>query len=113
MIDAIKSCALKSGVEIIEVPAAYTSIVGKLKYQDMYSLSVHNAAAMVIGRLGFLNQSDKVVIDVSGSKERLKLEARSRSITLKKKSFLWFKQKFRISVRQKQPALTAPCLASG
>jgi IS605 OrfB family transposase len=111
MIEAIKSCALKSGVEVIEVPAAYTSIVGKLKYQDMYSLSVHNAAAMVIGRLGFLNKSDKVVIDVSGSEERPKLEARGQSVTLKKKSFLWFKSKFRVC--QKQPGLTAPCLVSG
>jgi IS605 OrfB family transposase len=112
MIEAIKSCALKSGVEVIEVPAAYTSIVGKLKYQDMYSLSIHNAAALVIGRLGFLSQPDKVVIDVSGSEERPKLEARGQSVTLKKKSFLWFKQKFRVSVCQKPPGLTAPCLAS-
>ena len=111
MIEAIKSCALKSGVEVIEVPAAYTSIVGKLKYMNMYSLSVHNAAAMVIGRLGFLNKSDKVVVDVSGSEERPKLEARGQSVTLKKKSLLWFKSKFRVC--QKQPALTAPCLVPG
>ena len=110
-IEAIKSRAVKEGVEILEVPAAYTSIVGKLKYQDMYSLSVHNAAAMVIGRRGFLNDSDKVVVDISGSEERPKLEARGRSITLKKKSLLWFKSKFRVC--QKQPALTGPCLAPG
>ena len=117
IIEAIKSRALKMGVEVIEVPAAYTSIVGKLKYQDMYSLSIHNAAALVIGRLGFLYKSDKVVIDVSGSEDRPKLEARSRSVTLKKKSLLWFKHKFRVRVRdrvyQKQPALTGPCLAPG
>jgi IS605 OrfB family transposase len=111
MIEAIKSCALKSGVEVIEVPAAYTSIVGKLKYIKMYSLSVHNAAAMVIGRLGLLPNSDKVVVDVSGSEERPKLEARGQSVTLKKKSLLWFKSKFRVC--QKQPALTAPCLVPG
>ena len=108
MIEAIKSCALKSGVEVIDVPAAYTSIVGKLKYMDMYSLSVHNAAAMVIGRLGLLNLADRVVVDVLGSEERPKLEARGRSVTLKKKSLLWFKSKFRVC--QKQPALTGPCL---
>jgi IS605 OrfB family transposase len=111
MIEAIKSCALKSGVEVIEVPAAYTSIIGKLKYQNMYSLSIHNAAAMVIGRLGLLNQADRVVVDVSGSEERLKLEARGQSVTLKKKSLLWFKSKFRVC--HKQPALTAPCLVPG
>ena len=111
MIEAIKSCALKSGVEVIEVPAAYTSIVGKLKYMDMYSLSVHNAAALVIGRLGLLNLPDKVVVDVSGSEERPKLEARGRSVTLKKKSLLWFKSKFR--VYQKQPLLTGAYLVPG
>ena len=118
MIEAIKSCALKSGVEVIEVPAAYTSIVGKLKYQNMYSLSVHNAAAMVIGRLGLLPKSDKVVMDVSGSKDRPTLEGRGQSVTLKKKSFLWFKSKFRVIERdralyQKLPALTGPCLVPG
>jgi len=114
LIEAIKSRAIKEGVEVIEVPAAYTSIVGKLKYQDMYSLSVHNAAAMVIGRLGFLYNSDKVVVDVSGSKDWPKLEARGRSVTLKKKSLLWFKSKFRVHTRdricQKQPLLTGACL---
>ena len=108
MIEAIKSRAIKEGVEVFEVPAAYTSVVGKLKYQNMYSLSVHNAAAMVIGRLGLLNNSDKVVVDVSGSEEMPKLEARGRSVTLKKKSLLWFKSKFRVC--QKPPALTGPCL---
>ena len=111
MIEAVKSRAVKEGVEVIEVPAAYTSVVGKLKYQDMYSLSVHNAAAMVIGRLGLLPKSDRVVVNVSGSEERPKLEARGRSVTLKKKSLLWFKSKFRIC--QKPPALTGPCLAPG
>jgi IS605 OrfB family transposase len=111
MIKAIKSCAIKSGVEVIEVPAAYTSIVGKLKYQKMYSLSVHNAAAMVIGRLGLLPNSDKVVVDVSGSEEWPKLEAGGQSVTLKKKSLLWFKSKFRVC--QKSPALTGPCLVPG
>jgi IS605 OrfB family transposase len=111
MIEAIKSCALKSGVEVIEVPAAYTSIVGKLKYMDMYSLSIHNAAALIIGRLGFLNKSDKVVVDVSDQNGLLKLEARGRTVSLRKKSFLWFKSKFRIC--QKQPALTGPCLVPG
>jgi IS605 OrfB family transposase len=111
LINAVKVRAYKEGVEIIEVPAAYTSIVGKLKYMDMYSLSVHNSAAMVIGRLGFLNRSDKVVVDVSNRSGLLKLEARGRTVSLKKKSFLWFKSKFRIC--QKPPGLTAPCLAPG
>ena len=114
LIEAVKSRAAKQGVEVIEILPAYTSMVGKLKYQDMYSLSVHNAAALVIGRFGFLNKADKVVIDVSGSEERPTLEARGRSVTLKKKSLLWFKSKFRVAERracQKPPLLTGACLA--
>lgn len=115
LIEAIKSRAAKQGVEVLEVPAAYTSIVGKLKYQDMYSLSVHNAAAFVIGRLGFLNKADKVVVDVSDRKGLSKLEARDRTVSLKKKSLLWFKSKFRVHTRDgtclKQPLLTGACLA--
>ena len=99
LIDAIKIKAYKEGVEVIEVPAAYTSIVGKLKYQNMYSLSTHNAAALVIGRLGYLDRADKVVVDVSESKDSVTLEGRSESVTLKKKSFPWFKSKFRVSTR--------------
>ena len=111
LLEAIKVRAYKESVEIIEVPAAYTSIVGKLKYMDMYSLSVHNAAALVIGRLGFLDKAEKVVVDVSDKGGLLNLEGRGRSVRLKKKSLLWLESKFRIYSRQKQPLLTGACLA--
>ena len=107
LLDSIKSRACRHGVEIIEVPAAYTSIVGKLKFMKMYSIPIHNAAAMVIGRMG-LGIVDKVVVSISEVEDLVTLEARSKSITLKRKSFLWFKSKFRIC--QKPPALTAPNL---
>ena len=107
LLDSIKSSASKFGVEVIETPAAYTSIVGKLKFMQMYSIPIHNAAAMVIGRMG-LGIVDKVVASISEAQDLVTLEARSKSITLKRKSFLWFKSKFRIC--QKPPALTAPDL---
>ncbi len=107
LLDSIKSRASKFGVEIIEIPAAYTSIVGKLKFMQMYSIPIHNAAAMVIGRMG-LGIVDKVVASISETQDLVTLEAQSKSITLKRRSFLWFKSKFRIC--QKPPALTAPNL---
>jgi IS605 OrfB family transposase len=107
MLNAIKSRAHRFGVEVIEVPAAYTSIVGKLKYMTMYSISIHTAAAMIIGRMG-LGIKDKVVVSISELKDLVTLEARSESVALKRKSFLWLKSKFRIC--QKQPTLTASCL---
>ena len=107
LLDSIKSRACRCGVEIIEVPAAYTSIVGKLKFMQIYSIPIHNAAAMVVGRMG-LGIVDKVVASISEAQDLVTLEARSESVTLKRKSFLWFKSKFRIC--QKSPALTAPDL---
>src|SRR5450631_2415592 len=39
-----------SGIEVVEVKAAYSSIIGKLKYARRYGLSVHRAAAFVLAR---------------------------------------------------------------
>ena len=35
-----------------KVKPAYTSIIGRFKYQTQYGISVHHAAALVIGRRG-------------------------------------------------------------
>jgi IS605 OrfB family transposase len=52
IIEAIKSRAEKFGIEVLEVNPAFTSILGILKYQKMYSLNRHTAAALVIARRG-------------------------------------------------------------
>jgi IS605 OrfB family transposase len=39
-----------SGIEVVEVKAAYSSIIGKQKYARRYGLSVHRAAAFVLAR---------------------------------------------------------------
>jgi IS605 OrfB family transposase len=49
---AIERTALRSAVGLKKVNPAFTSIVGQLKYQGMYSLNRHTAAALVIARLG-------------------------------------------------------------
>ncbi|HNU60659.1 MAG TPA: IS200/IS605 family accessory protein TnpB-related protein [Methanofastidiosum sp.] len=50
--EAIKVQAIKHGVLVEEVNPAFTSIIGKLKYQGMFSLSSHDSAALVIARRG-------------------------------------------------------------
>ena len=45
--------AIREGVETIKVNPAYTSIIGKYKYQKQFGLTVHQAAAMVIARRGY------------------------------------------------------------
>ena len=52
IIEAIKDRAAKVGIEVLEVNPAFTSILGILKYQKMYSLNRHTAAALVIARRG-------------------------------------------------------------
>jgi len=96
MLDAIRSRATRMGVEVVEVNPAFTSILGKLKYQDMYSLNVHTAAALVIARRGqgFLESqrfTDKL-FGLGGS--RVKLEARSREHTLRPKAWSWLRDEF-------------------
>jgi len=45
--------AIRQGVEVIKVNPAYTSIIGRYKYQKQFGLTVHQAAAMVIARRGY------------------------------------------------------------
>ena len=46
------------GIELIKVNAAYTSFIGRLKYNNQVDFNVHQAAAMVIARRG-LGFSDR------------------------------------------------------
>jgi IS605 OrfB family transposase len=41
-----------SGIEVVEVKAAYSSKIGQQKYARRYGLSVHRAAALVLARRG-------------------------------------------------------------
>jgi len=96
MLHAINSRATKMGVEVIEVNPAFTSILGKLKYQDMYSLNVHTAAALVIARrgMGYL-ESQRFTDKLHGlGGSRVTLEGRSRSHTFKPKAWSWMKDQF-------------------
>jgi IS605 OrfB family transposase len=45
----------ENGIEFLKVNPAFTSVQGRLKYSGMFNISVHEAAAYVIGRraLGF------------------------------------------------------------
>lgn len=60
LLEAIKRCAAKRGVPIRHVHPAYTSIIGRLKYMTHYQLTVHEAAAFVIGRRGLGIQKEHI-----------------------------------------------------
>ncbi len=54
LLTAVERQAAREGVALRKVKPAYTSIIGRFKYQPQYGISVHHAAALVIGRRGGL-----------------------------------------------------------
>ncbi len=61
IIELIKNRSYDKGIEVIEVNPAYTSKIGKFKYQNKYKLTTHQSAAFVIARRGLLSYT-KVIL---------------------------------------------------
>ena len=57
-LNIIKLRCAERGIELIKVNAAYTSFIGRLKYNTQVGFNIHQAAAMVIARRG-LGLSDR------------------------------------------------------
>lgn len=60
MLQAIERNCKRYGVELIQVHPAFTSVIGRLKYQPQYRINVHQSAALVIGRRGQRLNHEKV-----------------------------------------------------
>jgi len=67
LLRTIKSRAVKESFVQIEVFPAYSSIIGAIKYQKMYGLSAHEAAAFVIGRRGLGYNKENIPKEFSQS----------------------------------------------
>jgi IS605 OrfB family transposase len=52
VISSIKACAFRSGVGVIEVNPAFTSVIGSVNYAQVKGISVHMGAAVAIARRG-------------------------------------------------------------
>jgi IS605 OrfB family transposase len=114
IIEAIQSRAIKDGVAVKEVHSAFTSILGQLKYQKMYSLNRHTSAGLVIGRrgLGIKEKQTFIVKDKTDKKEKsdkdkLNLEGRDLSIDMTRKAWSWLQEGF---LKTKSATLTGSCL---
>ena len=67
IISLFKSRSFDKGLEVIEINPAYTSVIGKFKYQNQYKLTTHQSAALVIARRGLLSIVKKIpIIDKKG-----------------------------------------------
>jgi len=82
LLTALKSKCIENGIMYKKVNPAFTSVIGKFKYQKMYNISIHESAAYVIGRRG-LNFNKKlslhkypseivksVVLDLAGDRTK-------------------------------------------
>ncbi|MFQ6071251.1 MAG: hypothetical protein ACE5KT_00920 [Methanosarcinales archaeon] len=74
IVNTIKTRALKEDFVIKEVHPAYSSIIGKLKYKDIYGLNDHQSAAFVIGRraLGFTDRMPVVLQNIGSQSLKLR-----------------------------------------
>jgi len=75
MIRTVKSRAIKEGFVHLETFAAYSSIIGAIKYQKMYGLSTHEVAAFIVGRRGLGFNKERIPKELS---EGLEPEGRRR-----------------------------------
>ncbi len=65
IIQTIQAQAIKQKITIKSINPAYTSILGKIKYQRCYGLNAHQAAALVIARRG-LGFKEKLYAHING-----------------------------------------------
>jgi IS605 OrfB family transposase len=68
---------MRLGFRIKKVNPAYTSVIGRFKYMKKYGLSVHESAALVIGRrgLGYRERLPKELMDTIKTKVKRHLVA--------------------------------------
>jgi IS605 OrfB family transposase len=79
----LKSRSWRSGVRLYEVNPAFTSLIGRIKFAKRYGITVHQAAALTIGRrfLGYSEQPPRQmdqVPDGKGNFIHLSLPVRNR-----------------------------------
>ena len=79
IIQLFKSRCFDKGLELIEVNPAYTSKIGKFKYQNLYRLTTHQAASLVIARRALLSYEKTVKYK---SKENKEFIIRDKVITV-------------------------------
>ena len=86
IIELIKSRCFDKALETIEVNPAYTSKIGKFKYQDLYKLTTHQGAALVIARRGLLSYSKTI----KGTNNEIIIENKEKKISNRRSKYYCF-----------------------
>ncbi|ASS87613.1 hypothetical protein [Geobacillus stearothermophilus] len=92
MIKSLLSVAYKENIALVQVDAYYSSFIGKVKYQQMYGLSVHQSAAFVLARrgMGLKEKMPKNLLPVLFAKEAKKGQEVSDLFKHWKKAKAWY-----------------------
>ncbi|MDR6999643.1 hypothetical protein [Neobacillus niacini] len=91
IITTLISKCIKEEVSLAQVPADYSSLIGRVKYQKTYGLSVHQSAALVLARraMGFKEKIPAQVMSVLFAKEAKKGHQNSDLFKHWKKVHAW------------------------
>jgi IS605 OrfB family transposase len=109
LLQAIERRAIQYRIAVKKINPAFTSITGILKYQDLYTLNRHTAAAFIIARRGLgIMERIRVRLEPLENK-KLNLAGRGFKIALTTKAYSYFRTLYRVLEIQ-TPGLTAPCL---
>ncbi|MDR7079439.1 putative transposase [Neobacillus niacini] len=92
IITILISKSIKERVTLAQVPAYYSSLIGRVKYQKAYGLSIHQSAALVLARraMGFNEKIPKQIMSVLFAKEAEKGHSLSDLFKHWKKVQAWF-----------------------
>ena len=100
--EMLKSRATKYGVEVIEVTAAYTSVIGQMNFMKRYGLSSHGSAACVIARRGLgltieKPKYDSILGNYTDTMNHRPLKSRWSSISYRiKKNYRYFNERIEL-----------------
>ncbi len=101
IIELVKSRSFDKGIEVIEVNPAYTSIIGKFKYQNQYKLTTHQAASFTIARRGLLSYNKTIKVEY----HNIDKETKEISIVEKEKVITIINKEKTISNRRSKHSL--------
>lgn len=92
IITTLISKCIKAGVSLAQVPAYYSSLIGRIKYQKTYGLSIHQSAALVLARraMGFKEKIPMQMMQVLFAKEAKEGHQLSDLFNHWKKVQAWF-----------------------
>ncbi|WP_066256204.1 hypothetical protein [Neobacillus drentensis] len=92
IITTLISKGIKEEVFLVHVPAYYTSLIGRVKYQKSYGLSIHQSAALVLARrsMGFKEKIPHQLMSVLFAEEAKKGHQISDLFKHWKKVQAWF-----------------------